>query len=183
MAKLARLLIPILVIGCAHKVQLKNFDVPQSSLRGIEGKRLAVILDPSQVQDEFTIKKDVHTFQFQEIQSGLKHAIQQHLDGKAAEVEFFQSAKNASQFDLYLYPTLTLETYQKGLILGCLAKYRVEVKNAQQKYLASAKGEGDTTYFFAMATSKNCQKSLGMIFDEVTTKALRGAVNPHLSGQ
>jgi hypothetical protein len=165
----------ILFTSCTHAVVFSDIHYSSGSAPAVEGKKVAIVVDPGLLPNEIKSKPDANTYVFTEMVGRVTEALQRAIGKSAASITIKKSDElsKSDNFDFLLYPELKIRITHDFWTRGCLINYRLEIRDGSGKVTSDKSGEAKRTFMDAGGASSTCNDVLSEVFQNVTTKALR----------
>jgi hypothetical protein len=155
--------------GSSQRFALQGTAPPAREVTGLEGKRVAVVLQHPQVQTAYHATTDGTSFVVYGVDAFFGESIKAWVGPKLARLEFFMSPP-ANEFDAYVYPLIELDIdglYEKT----CHARHTVVVLDAAGREIARSSGEGAASFRAVTSAEPACRSAVAGAFSEPAWQA------------
>lgn len=161
------------LISCAHKVDLSYFDEGTSIGRPVLDKNVAIVVEDGAIQDNHDTQSDVYTYQFRNVTDGVVRALKRVTEKSAKNVVVLKEDSDSKKQNIhyYFHPEIRIRSVNDFWTMGCLIKYRLQIKNKDGEIVADEKGEGKRNFFSNSQAQEKCQLAMNEVFEKVTNKA------------
>lgn len=129
------LLIPLLAFGCAHTYRVEGFDADRANLRNSQNKKIAVVFAEPEFKRRYEASVEGHSFVFEDLKAFYEQAYSSALAGSVASVEYF-TAEPKGDYDVYLYPSLSLNMRSRFLAKLCSVEYGLIARDRSKNEIA-----------------------------------------------
>lgn len=162
----------LLLSACTHTINMRSFALTGGGADRVKGKTVAVVLLPLRVAPESKSSSDGHNYIYQGFPTSIGNALKARLAGQAKSVDVFTDASKVQNYDVAIYPEVSVRMVNDFWTHGCLIKYRTEVRDRANRVVADESGEGKRNWYAIPSAEGKCQEAMTEVFDRVTTKAL-----------
>ncbi len=161
------------LFGCAHKVDLAYFDEGTSVGKPVLDKNVAIVVEPGAIQDNHDTQSDVYTYQFRNVTDGIVRALKKVTEKSARKVVVLEQGADQKKENIhyFFHPEIRIRSVNDFWTMGCLIKYRLQIKNKKGDIVADEKGEGKRNFFANSQAQEKCQIAMNEVFEKVTNKA------------
>ncbi len=168
------ILLALFFVSCAHIVNMRGFDYGSLPISPMKNKKVAIVDDPSRIQNDRDTHTDVYTYKFRDISTGVMEALQKRVAMTAKQVDIVKPEEVAVKkgYDILLYPELSVRSVHDFWTMGCLVKYHLEVHGKEGQVLSNESGQGKRNFFSATQAEMKCKEAMSEVFISVTDKAL-----------
>jgi hypothetical protein len=169
----------MLFTSCSHTIVMRNYDADLVNVSGLEGKKIAIVMDSQRVPDRFRTKTDMYSYNFTEMSAGLSMALDTVVrrTGKLVEIKQAEAKPSLGEFDLLLYPEVKARTVNDFWTFGCLVNFRLEIRDKSGKTVADESSESKRNFPSAYLADSKCNEAMAEAFRTTVRKAFRSFQN------